>query len=175
MDLEYSDLCTIVDLDRQIIDQDSGDTDNVFICFNQPCDFQPEWTENRGGTLVAHNPKLFLPYDFPLTDELSRNLTIIISRFRKIMNVETFQQNDDGGFTFTLIDEEGKHQSFHTIPAKYSSGAKSIDFEKDYRQGNADKKHLVVGKIEDWWEINTTLGMTTLDGIEIELREITYL
>lgn len=75
----------------------------------------------------------------------------------------------------SLVDEDGKTQSYHTIPARYSSGAKSIDFEKDYRQGNTDRKHLVVGKIEDWWEINTTLGMTTLDGIEIEMREITYL
>lgn len=181
MELEYLDKCTIVDLDNQIIDKDTGDTTNVIICQNIACDYQPARTSNNNGTLVADSPKLFLPYDFEYTNLLSRNLTIIISRFRKVGKPQIWTFNEEiqeyelGEIIFHPKNEDGKEirdKEFKKYK-EYTECATDIDFKKDFKEGNPDKKHLVSAKIEDWWEV--MINDPYLDGIQIELREITYL
>lgn len=183
MDLEFLDKCTIVDLDNQIIDKDTGDTTNVIICKNQKCDYQPARTENVNGTLVAHNPKLFLPFDFLLTNLLSRNLTVIISRFRKVGSTYAWITDPETGETYYGEDYYGYHpldENNKSVPdveykqyVMYSTEATDINFKVDFRGGNPNKKHLISAKIEDWWEVR--VGDPYLDGIQIELREVTYL
>lgn len=82
-ELEYMDLCTIIDLDNQIVDEDTGEVSYDVICENLPCDFQPNTTENYKGVLVQNNPTLYLPYDFEYSDKLSVNIEILVSRYRK--------------------------------------------------------------------------------------------
>lgn len=183
MELEFLDKCTIVDLDNQIIDKDTGDTTNVIICQNQECDYQPARTNNINGTLVADNPKLFLPYYFPYSNLLSRNLTVIISRFRKIGSTFNLVEDPETGEmhykenfqTYKPVDENLKEVEDleYKRYLSYSPGATDIKFKEDFKEGNPDKKHLISAKIEDWWEVS--VNDPILDGIQIELREITYL
>ena len=86
------------------------------------------------------------------------------------------ENGNDVTYTYNGTTENGEEVSYQytpqiQIPEEYVSMAQPIDFKKDYRQGNPDKKHLVCAKIEDWWEIDEEL----IDGIQIELREVTYL
>lgn len=181
MQLEYLDKCTIVDLDNTIIDPETGDTNYVILCQNQACDYQPARTRNVNGTLVAESPKLFLPFDFEYTNLLSRNLTVIISRFRKVGKPQIWTFNEElqeyefGGVIFHPKNEDGKEirdKEFKKYK-EYTECATDINFKKDFKQGNPDKKHLVSAKIEDWWEV--MINDPYLDGIQIELREVTYL
>lgn len=77
------DLCTIIDLETQVIDPDTGDVDVSAICENQPCDFQPSSVEYSNGTLIASSPKLFLPFEIDFANLLSKDMIVLISRYRK--------------------------------------------------------------------------------------------
>lgn len=183
MQLEYLDKCTIVDLNNTVIDPETGDTSSSILCQNQACDYQSSRTSNVNGTLVAESPKLFLPYDFEYSNLLSRNLTVIISRFRKVGSPYDWVRDEETGelnWTMQYSDHQAYDENKNRVEnlkyrkyLTYTGQAEDIDFKVDFRGGNPDKKHLVSAKIEDWWEVR--VGDPYLDGIQIELREVTYL
>lgn len=89
------DLCTIIDLETQVIDPDTGDVSDVVICENQICDFQPKSTFNYKGVLMENSPYVYLPPEFEKVDDLSRDMGITISRFRSSQcSADTITEED---------------------------------------------------------------------------------
>lgn len=106
-ELEYMDLCTIYDLETEVVDE-NGDTTHEVVCENIACDFQSQHTETHNGVLVQYSPFLYLPYDFEFVDKLSHNLYVIISRWRKSGTEEIVFPDD-------MNNPEKKHLIFGKI------------------------------------------------------------